>query len=257
MTKKDIVILELREQRNRLVEELKAVNDNRNEILQAINLLDVCISIGKPTDPFDFFEMSLSDLNPNMAGKFHKISDPNPDYVNTPDPPLSPELTAKVEQFQRDVQEYVDTHPEQIVETQPRTFEPRVCVVCGREFTPTNNIQKYCTPKCRGRVNIRAVPPPPENTCKHCGEGFTPVRKKQVFCSKNCNNQYHRAKRRTTTFTLNPEDLTAHLVPEDTAVVAMPDTPPAPKPRTALDEKLAKIRKECPVPKRPEFQRDL
>lgn len=63
----------------------------------------------------------------------------------------------------------------------PRTFNPKPCVECGTEFTPTGPAAKYCSDECKYGVA----------ECQGCGETFTmgPWQQKsesQRYCSRSC-----------------------------------------------------------------------
>lgn len=97
------------------------------------------------------------------------------------------------------------------------------CVICGKEFKPTNNKQKYCSDECRKVVKrdkykrrywedkakeccskhggidncpyddciCEATNRNP--VCKHCGKPFTPKGRNQKFCSVECRFEYRKA----------------------------------------------------------------
>ena len=72
-------------------------------------------------------------------------------------------------------------------------YKPRICVICSKEFKPTNPSQKYCSKECykigqrqiaiaKGKMtgkglNIR--------TCERCGKLFKPIGYSQRYC-KEC-----------------------------------------------------------------------
>lgn len=63
-----------------------------------------------------------------------------------------------------------------MADRKPKSFKPKPCVECGREFTPTVGRQMRCQPLCGS-----------ERTCPTCGRTFTPKqRNKQLTCSIRC-----------------------------------------------------------------------
>lgn len=63
-----------------------------------------------------------------------------------------------------------------------RTFKPKICLECGKEFIPRNGQQKYCDG-------------PHTTKCKVCGKDITYTcspREKPTCCSQSCVNESHR-----------------------------------------------------------------
>lgn len=79
-------------------------------------------------------------------------------------------------------------------------LDPRVCVVCGGEFTPTRAPSKVCSISCRERFRkqyeaARKVAPP-ERPCAVCGRPFCPAKRDALYCSHACNCTAYRARQR-------------------------------------------------------------
>lgn len=65
-------------------------------------------------------------------------------------------------------------------------LKPKVCPLCGKEYTPKkNSTQKYCSPKCQGIARRSRV----QLICKQCGKSFTVISacaSRRLHCSKHC-----------------------------------------------------------------------
>lgn len=78
-----------------------------------------------------------------------------------------------------------------------RVFAPTYCVLCGEEFIPVSNTQKYCDDECRelGQSDYirQAYATETEEylfVCPFCGETFAPNRPDQKFCCKDCAKKF-------------------------------------------------------------------
>ena len=78
----------------------------------------------------------------------------------------------------------------------------RKCELCGARFSPTNNRQRYCSPKCRRRAKNRRdservkasrAAARAGRVCPVCGKPFTPKNSRGKYCSVKCANanRYH------------------------------------------------------------------
>lgn len=78
----------------------------------------------------------------------------------------------------------------------------RECPVCGAGFSPANNRQRYCSPKCRrraknrrdcDRVKASRAAARAGRACAVCGKPFTPKNSRGKYCSVKCANanRYH------------------------------------------------------------------
>jgi len=72
-------------------------------------------------------------------------------------------------------------------------YKPRICVICSKEFKPTNPTQKYCSEECykigqrqiaitKGKMTGKGLD---IRTCEYCGKLFKPTGYKQKYC-KEC-----------------------------------------------------------------------
>lgn len=61
----------------------------------------------------------------------------------------------------------------------------RICVGCGKPFTPWAKHQLRCTSDC-GRKRLY-----PPRICKSCKCEFKPTRSFNLYCSKKCRNAHH------------------------------------------------------------------
>lgn len=72
-----------------------------------------------------------------------------------------------------------------------KTYEPIKCAYCGKEFTPTQSKQKYCSAECQRKYNSKKQAQADvekrhsEKTCAICGKKFvgTP---REKYCSDEC-----------------------------------------------------------------------
>ena len=71
----------------------------------------------------------------------------------------------------------------------------RKCPICGAEFEPANERQRYCSKRCKKRQQsrrnnerIKAARAAARGMvkCAWCGEEFTPKNIRARFCSKRC-----------------------------------------------------------------------
>lgn len=86
---------------------------------------------------------------------------------------------------------------------------PKTCKLCGKEFVPHVNNQRYCSPECRKEVNRRRfraeyrrqreikpfkikrqLPLPEVSVCRCCGEKFKPSYPTEKFCSDDCRFEF-------------------------------------------------------------------
>jgi len=72
------------------------------------------------------------------------------------------------------------------------------CPECKKPFKPTGYNQKYCSLKCRRKVEDRkkternrAIPKEPR-LCKFCNNSFTPKTYKIKYCSEGCRKKAFR-----------------------------------------------------------------
>ncbi len=69
-------------------------------------------------------------------------------------------------------------------------MENKICLQCGKEFTPVSSRQKFCSLRCTGlfcaahRKNRR---------CLTCGKEYKPTANHQRFCSRHCRDQFGRS----------------------------------------------------------------
>ena len=75
-------------------------------------------------------------------------------------------------------------------------LKPRICKICGKEFTPSDVKQKYCSVNCRyiaKRKRARSLSHTHvgvEKSCKFCGRVFHTSSHNQVFCTEACRRAY-------------------------------------------------------------------
>lgn len=97
----------------------------------------------------------------------------------------------------------------------------RECVICGEDFKPVNNSQKYCSTECRQIGNSKRLQAYykehkeeikenrrkyyhqnkedkkyPVKPCKHCGGLFAPSHPLQVYCSDDCKKEASNKRRK-------------------------------------------------------------
>lgn len=76
------------------------------------------------------------------------------------------------------------------------------CEWCGAEFVKACACQKFCSPECRYKAELKKgreeyIPKPAKTkTCKTCGIEFETARDRQVFCSEACAKRMERRKER-------------------------------------------------------------
>ena len=69
----------------------------------------------------------------------------------------------------------------------------RKCKVCGSEYTPNSNCQKYCSKRCHDdEKNRRRRRPKEEGVCEFCGKSFIKNRSDQKVCSSKCYTYLYR-----------------------------------------------------------------
>lgn len=66
------------------------------------------------------------------------------------------------------------------------------CEYCGKNFFPRRSNQKYCSDKCRSKINRERLKNKVyEYTCPNCGREFSSKMKlKDSFCNKECKSEY-------------------------------------------------------------------
>ena len=57
------------------------------------------------------------------------------------------------------------------------------CPICGKEFTPKNNHQTYCSHSCSAKSESTENK---KKICPVCGKTFIKKRNRQIYCSQNC-----------------------------------------------------------------------
>lgn len=71
----------------------------------------------------------------------------------------------------------------------------RTCPICGAEFEPANERQRYCSKRCKNlqksrrnneRIKVARAAARGVVKCAWCGEEFTPKNIRARFCSKHC-----------------------------------------------------------------------
>ena len=70
----------------------------------------------------------------------------------------------------------------------------KVCPVCGRGFEPNRPYQKYCSTRCKrkvehAKVSAEKLAARANRVCPVCGATFTPKSRKGIYCSGYCKNQ--------------------------------------------------------------------
>lgn len=68
----------------------------------------------------------------------------------------------------------------------------RICPVCGKSFTPTNNSHAYCSNKCKLERFKRVRPP---KLCVICGVEFIPKKVDQKTCGSEACIKASRSKK--------------------------------------------------------------
>lgn len=72
-----------------------------------------------------------------------------------------------------------------------------ICKFCGKEFTPIQKTQKYCSKQCSKANKNHTMPPGTLQVCQHCGKTFTAPSKRK-YCSTQCSYQKHKIQPKTT-----------------------------------------------------------
>ena len=67
----------------------------------------------------------------------------------------------------------------------------RTCPTCGKEFEATHHLARYCSRKCRrkvehDKVSAARLAARANRVCPICGATFTPKRCNTVYCSSSC-----------------------------------------------------------------------
>lgn len=83
-------------------------------------------------------------------------------------------------------------------------YKTQICKVCGKEFTPTRNNQKYCSRECyhslpvwnKDKKGLQKAWNKQNvfSTCEYCGKKYKTVKSqigKTRFCSRACQNKWH------------------------------------------------------------------
>lgn len=68
-----------------------------------------------------------------------------------------------------------------------KTFKPKICVTCGKEYIPNNTCQKHCSDECRKNHYLEGKRLRNKNrefTCEWCGAIFTSDSKRKYCCAK-------------------------------------------------------------------------
>ena len=75
-------------------------------------------------------------------------------------------------------------------------LEEKICIVCGKSFTPTTKSQKICSDKCRkirhsqeSKAYYRQHKTQrvfKKRICKFCGKEFSPTCHNRAYCSELC-----------------------------------------------------------------------
>lgn len=63
------------------------------------------------------------------------------------------------------------------------------CKMCEKQFTPTNNVQKYCNAVCR-QISKYQKKPKINNNCKMCGKVYQSAYPFQAHCSDKCRRKF-------------------------------------------------------------------
>jgi hypothetical protein len=70
------------------------------------------------------------------------------------------------------------------------------CVYCNNEFQQKSIINKYCSKKCKSKVEAQNRSKKPAiKVCKCCNKEFTPYTSLDKFCSANCRIENMKSKR--------------------------------------------------------------
>ena len=70
----------------------------------------------------------------------------------------------------------------------------KVCPECGRGFEPNRPHQKYCSMRCKrkvehAKVSAEKLAARANRVCPVCGATFTPKSGKGIYCSRYCKNK--------------------------------------------------------------------
>lgn len=70
--------------------------------------------------------------------------------------------------------------------------KPRICVLCGKEYLPTQWNQKHCSRECF----LESVRKRKKIICPTCKKEFTQTRVSQKYCSRKCGEPFNKKPRR-------------------------------------------------------------
>lgn len=66
----------------------------------------------------------------------------------------------------------------------------RICVYCGKEFTPSHGNKKFCGDDCKRESKKRHYDP---LICPYCGIEFTPIYPNQICCCMKHGDMFYKA----------------------------------------------------------------
>ena len=69
-------------------------------------------------------------------------------------------------------------------------MENKICLQCGKEFTPVSKKQKFCSLRCSG---LYCAANRQKRICPTCGKEYKPTANHQRFCSRRCRGQFGRS----------------------------------------------------------------